>query len=230
MKKPTSFLFAGLFLAALAPACKDENSPESLCTKFMETRKKDEWPAGDSVKKACVEELESRKKADAERYKSVSYCFSDDIVSSNVCFDANTLKYGFVADASGDWADAKPQKLGAAECNEGSYVISMRKLDLKLLGTEAARKDHEKELATACKQQRDDAAYAQMFACLRKATKMDEFMKCNPPVGAGGDDPVVIETCVAHCRPKAGDDPSNPEYQGCFQGCKANGGRASAGQ
>ena len=199
----------------------------------MDLRKKDGWPSGDAVEEACVKDLQAAKKGEKARYdRTVNCLYSGDMGTSNHCLrgrqqDAE-MKLDGTLDAAGAWAKTKPAKLTPEMCNDGAFYVARRKEEFGLLKTATARQDHEKELAAACTQQASDAAYIDLFVCMRKMKTQADLAACTAgPSGArpgGGASPAVIEKCVASCSARMGSNPNSPDYQACFQGCKANGG------
>lgn len=230
-----SCLLAVTSVALFTPvltACDKGPQPENVCDDHLATRKKDAWPADAEIKTACVKELSALKKKDEKAFGELAGCLRRSAmrgpsgVNQCLALKGDPYAYGFAADASGAWAQGTPKKLSEEACNEGAYVIARRKLELHILKDEAGQKAHEVELAKACTQSKDDPLYASMYACMRRATKSEELMKCagtDPSAGPDGTSASVIEACVSDCTKKHGRDAS-AAYMSCFDGCKAKGG------
>lgn len=225
-------LFCVLACVVSLAGCDKGLQPDKVCDEHLATRKKDAWPAGVEVKNACVKELSSLKQKDEKELGELAGCLRRSAMRGpsgvNQCLSSrgDAYAYGFVPDAAGAWADGEPKKLSEEACNEGAYVIARRKRDLKLLKDDAAQKAHEVELSKACMESKDDPAYAAMYACLRKATKSEELMKCSgrdPSAGPDGTSAKVIEACVTDCTQKHG-RAASAAYMSCFDACKAKGG------
>jgi hypothetical protein len=164
-------------------------SADEACTHYLSLRQAENLPANGDIHKECVKDVQSAQKKLPEAGAKLTGCIkgSTSVDEADACPTrsasgkerdkaAELWPEGIAAEASTAWVDKKV--LDDDACNEGARAIARNKARVGII-RDGERKQHAKELVSACKSEMSNATYVNTFVCLRKADSEKALIACS---------------------------------------------------